>query len=132
MVFPTNIAAYTPVMPVVRGELPGELRDLAVELSAASARLAGRVPAGTQEGLVSLLRSVNSYYSNLIEGHHTRLADAERALRSEYDADDKKRALQLEAVAHIRTEEALERRLLEDPGLDVTSSQFLCWLLHQH
>lgn len=131
MTFPTDIGAYTPMFPAIAGEIPGDLRDLAVELAAASARLAGRVPAGSQEGLIGLLRSVNSYYSNLIEGHHTRLADAERALRQEYDNDEKKRALQMEAVAHIRTEEALERRLEEEPELDVTSPEFIQWL-HQH
>lgn len=131
MTFPTQITAYTPTLPQLQGEIPGDLRDMAIELGQASARLAGRVPAGTQEGIIELLRSVNSYYSNLIEGHHTRLADAERALRNDYDADDDKRFLQMEAVAHIHTEQALEQRLQEEPALDVTSPAFIRWL-HAH
>lgn len=131
MPFPTDVSAYTPVLPMVSGKIPGDLRDMAVELSAASARLAARVPRGTQEGIISLLRSVNSYYSNLIEGHHTRLADVEKALRQEYAPDDEKRCLQMEAVAHIRTEEALEQRLADEPDLDVTSAEFIQWL-HEH
>lgn len=131
MTFPTQITSYTPTLPQIQGEIPGYLRDMAIDLDQASARLAGRVPAGTQQGLIELLRSVNSYYSNLIEGHHTRLADAERALRNEYDADDEKRFLQMEAVAHIHTEQALEQRLLEEPELDVTSQEFIQWL-HAH
>lgn len=131
MIFPSDISAYTPILPVVSGEIAADLRDMAIELSTASARLAARVAPGSQEGIIELLRSVNSYYSNLIEGHHTRLADAERALRHEYDADDKKRGLQMEAVAHIHTERALEQRLIDEPGLDVTSPEFIQWL-HRH
>jgi Fic family protein len=117
MSFPTQITAYTPTLPQIQGEIPGDLREMANEIGQASARLEGRVPPGTQEGVIELLRSVNSHYSNLIEGHHTSLADAERALRNDYDADDDKRFLQLEAVAHIHTEQALEQRLQEEPDL---------------
>ena len=131
MTFPTQISAYTPVLPQIQGEIPGDLRDMAIELGQTSARLAGRVPPGTQEGIIDLLRAVNSYYSNLIEGHHTRLADAERALRNDYDTDDERRLLQIEAVAHIHTEQALEQRLREEPDLDVCSPEFIRWL-HAH
>jgi Fic family protein len=44
---------------------------------------------------------MNCYYSNLIEGHDTHPIDIERALKSDYSADPKKRDLQQEAKAHI-------------------------------
>jgi Fic family protein len=48
-----------------------------------------------------LVRSMNCYYSNLIEGHDTHPIDIERALKNDYSADTRKRNLQLEAKAHI-------------------------------
>ena len=44
---------------------------------------------------------MNCYYSNLIEGHDTHPVDIERALKSDYSKDPRKRDLQLEAKAHI-------------------------------
>ena len=44
----------------------GELEDLARELTAASARLEGRLAPVVLTEIEALLRVVNSYYSNLI------------------------------------------------------------------
>ena len=67
------------------------LEDLARELIAASAKLEGRLAPATLEGIRKLLRVVNSYYSNLIEGHSTHPVDIERAMREDYSADQEKR-----------------------------------------
>ncbi len=55
--------------------------------------------------LAKLVRSMNCYYSNLIEGHDTHPIEIERALAGDYSADREKRNLQLEAAAHICVEE---------------------------
>ncbi len=77
------------------------LTDLALTLATKSASLRRSLPAGVLGGLANLVRAMNCYYSNLIEGHHTHPVDIERALKKEYSDDAEKRNLQLEAEAHI-------------------------------
>lgn len=79
----------------------GELTDLAVELAARAAGFRRSLPEGIVTALADLVRSMNCYYSNLIEGHDTHPIDIERALKNDYSADLGKRNLQLEAKAHI-------------------------------
>ena len=77
------------------------LSDLAVELAGASAGFRRSLPPGVITPLADLVRAMNCYYSNLIEGHATHPVDIERALVGEYSQDPKKRELQHEAKAHI-------------------------------
>jgi Fic family protein len=77
------------------------LTDLAVELAARSAGLRRSLPEAVVRALADLVRAMNCYYSNLIEGHDTHPVDIERALKGDYSADPEKRNLQLEAKAHI-------------------------------
>lgn len=58
--------------------------------------------------LANLIRSMNCYYSNLIEGHDTHPIDIERALQNDYSADPRKRDLQLEAKAHIAVQKWID------------------------
>lgn len=60
--------------------------------------------------LRSLLRSMNSYYTNRIEGQHTRPHEIDQALRQDFSKDAALAAKQRLAVAHIAAEEVLERR----------------------
>lgn len=78
-----------------------ELTDLALELAAKSAGFRRSLPASLLTSLADLVRAMNCYYSNLIEGHDTHPIDIERALRGDYSKDARKRDLQLEAKAHI-------------------------------
>ena len=80
------------------------LTDLALELAQKSAGLRRSLPESLVSSLADLVRSVNCYYSNLIEGHDTHPVDIERALRGEYSKDAKKRDLQLEAKAHVEVQ----------------------------
>lgn len=77
------------------------LNDTAVDLASASAGLRRSLPAGVVKSLADLVRSMNCYYSNQIEGHDTHPADIERAMKNDYSTDTKKRNLQLEARAHV-------------------------------
>jgi len=90
----------------------GALTDLAVELAARSAGFRRSLPQGVLTALADLVRAMNCYYSNLIEGHDTHPVDIERALRNEYSADAQKRNLQLEAKAHITVQ-----RWIDEGGL---------------
>ena len=64
--------------------------------------------------LAELVRVMNCYYSNLIEGHNTRPRDIERALANELDADEQRRDLQIEARAHIRVQREVDVLCLAD------------------
>ena len=79
----------------------GPLTDLVVDLSASSAGFRRSLPPGIVTALADLVRAMNCYYSNLIEGHDTHPIDIERALKNDYSADPRKRDLQLEARAHV-------------------------------
>jgi len=117
-------SAMEPLLPAA----DSELADLALDLVAESARTAGSLHPVTERILRALFRSINSYYSNLIEGHNTHPVDIERALREDYSADPAKRALQLESRAHIKVQEDMEKRLVHEPELQICGTEFLCWL----
>lgn len=89
-----------------------EQTDLAVELAAQSAGFRRSLPEGVVTALSDLVRAMNCYYSNLIEGHDTHPVDIERALRNDYSKDARKRDLQLEAKAHITVQ-----KWIDDGGL---------------
>jgi Fic family protein len=78
-----------------------KLADLAVELAQTSAAFRASLPTGIEAALATLVRAMNCYYSNLIEGHNTHPVDIERALKNDYSGDLGKRNLQIEAKAHI-------------------------------
>ncbi|HXX94412.1 MAG TPA: Fic family protein, partial [Planctomycetota bacterium] len=112
--------------PMLPPESNVELMDLAVELVAKSQRLAGRLTPRTRDSVGDLVRSMNCYYSNLIEGHNTHPRDIDRALAHEYSSEPGRRSLQLEAVAHIEVQRAIDTG--RDPRLDPTSREYLLWL----
>lgn len=84
------------------------LDDLALELAQRSEGFKRALPASLVPALATLVRSMNCYYSNLIEGHDTHPVDIERALRNEYSSDAAKRDLQLEAKAHIEVQQWID------------------------
>ncbi len=106
----------------------GPLADLAIDLFKVSATAAGHVHPLVFRELGELLRVVNSYYSNLIEGNSTHPVDVIRAMASHFDQDQAKRARQQESIAHVAVQEMVEQRLADEPSLAVTSSDFLIWL----
>src|SRR5262245_7160509 len=80
------------------------IADVIAELSAASATLGAGLHARTAANLADLVRIMNTYYSNFIEGHNTRPRDIARALEGEFDQDEDRRNLQMEAAAHVRVQ----------------------------
>ncbi len=112
----------------------GALTDLAFDLTQKSAAFRASLPASILSSLSDLVRSMNCYYSNLIEGHSTHPVDIERALKGEYSNDKKKRDLQIEAKAHIAAQQWIDRgglkgrRALTVEGICETHRRF-CELL---
>ena len=104
------------------------LTELALELVHAGGELSAKMHPLTQAALSGLIRNMNSYYSNLIEGHRTSPLDIERALNKKFSSDPKKRALQFESKAHVEVEALIDRRISADPQLNVSDASFLCWI----
>ena len=113
-----------PLLP--RADKP--LIDRAMQVFREGAELGGLVHPVTRSRITALLRHINSYYSNRIEGEHTSPADIERAVRKEYSKDEKKKRLQLLSVAHIEVQALIDERLDTETDLNVSSSDFLCWI----
>lgn len=104
------------------------LREQATGLYASAAGMGRHLHPLTLQAVAELLRTVNCYYSNLIEGHNTHPIQIERAMRQEYAQESHLRDLQLEAAAHIAVQRLAEQRLDEEPGLNVCGAAFVCWL----
>src|SRR5450432_2974127 len=91
------------------------LNDLAFELAGLSAGFRRSLPPAIQPPLANLVRAMNCYYSNLIEGHDTHPIDIERALKDDYSKDQRKRDLQIEAKAHMAVQ-----KWIDDGGFSVS------------
>ncbi len=107
------------------------LEDLALQICSASATLGGQLHPLSRQPLVELLRIMNSYYSNRLEGHHTHPIDIEKAMRQNYSTDPAKRVLQIESCIHIQVQRQIEQRLATETSLNVADSQFIRWIHQQ-
>jgi|SRR5271157_2844334 len=84
------------------------LTDLALDLAQKAAGFRRSLPESLLTSLADLVRAMNCYYSNLIEGHDTHPVDIERALKNDYATDVRKRDLQIEAKAHITVQKWID------------------------
>ncbi|MFP4572140.1 MAG: Fic family protein [Desulfobacterales bacterium] len=114
--------SLNPPLPSVR---PGELKDTAQEVMVASATLEGRIAPETAEALGDRLRFLNSYYSNLIEGHKTSVVDIENALKQKFSTDSEKRYAQQLCAAHVETERRFMRQIVSNPAENICSFDYL-------
>src|SRR5215831_22051 len=121
---PTPQTPYR-IEPCLLEDVRGELLDMLTEIPAAASALVGRLHPKTAANLADLVRVMNCYYSNLIEGHNTRPRDIERALANDLDADEPRRNLQLEARAHIRLQSDIDRRFSEGILPEPASTDFI-------
>ena len=87
----------------------GALLEKASDLIREAASLGASAAPGAAVQLRELLRSMNSYYTNRIEGEHTRPSDIERALLKDFSKESDVARRQRLAVSHIQTEIACER-----------------------
>jgi len=101
------------------------VNDAVAELAAASAELGSWLHPHTAASLAALVRIMNSYYSNLIEGHNTRPRDIERALAGDVEADEGRRNLQLEAAAHVRVQAEIDAQAASGAVPEPASREFL-------
>ena len=118
----------TRIEPCFLEEARGELLDLLTEIPAAANALIGRLHPKTAANLADLVRVMNCYYSNLIEGHNTRPRDIERALANDLDTDELRRNLQLEARQHIRLQREIDRAFAAGNLPEPASTAFIRYL----
>lgn len=121
-VFFRNPSAMTPLFPE---SLNGELRDMALELARATAKLGGTLNYSTRLAMAILVRPMNSYYSNLIESHFTHPREIERALNNDYSHNPAKRILQIEGKAHVRVNRLLGEKI---KTISPINKEFICWI----
>ena len=103
-----------------------QIEDAAFDLVAKAGSLAGQMNPVVTGAVGALVRSMNCYYSNLIEGHNTHPRDIDRALHRDYSTEPKRRALQLEAVAHIEVQQAIDEG--RDHCAFPASAAYTLWL----
>ncbi len=118
-----DLRAFEPLYPDER--VLGPLLELAGALSHEAARLGGDAGRPVAAALRPWLRAMNSYYTNKIEGQHTRPSDIERALHRKFDADKKLAKKQRLAVTHVRAEEQLETSSQPVAPRDLFSSTYV-------
>ena len=118
-----EISAMEPMVPE---EAAQALEDEVVSLIADANQLAGRIHPILRESIGDLVRSMNCYYSNLIEGHDTHPRDIDRALANDFSSEPKKRELQQEAAAHIHVQQLIDTG--HDPEAWPASAAYAAWL----
>lgn len=102
-----------------------ELDDLVVELVDGASAFRGRLNDVMRASVGDLVRSMNCYYSNLIEGHHTTPVDIDRALSGDYENEPEKRNLQLEARAHIEVQSLIDRGEMPFPVVSIDAIRWI-------
>ena len=97
-----HISQFEPLLPA------SSRRDALLEKAHHLQRLAlsakGRAHASVMQALAPLLRAMNSYYTNRIEGQHTLPVEIEQALRQDFATNADTRRRQRLALAHMHTE----------------------------
>lgn len=102
--------------------------DLVATLVSAAKHLEERFHPRTGASLAGLVRIMNCYYSNLIEGHNTTPREIESALHNQFAEAHDRRNLQFEARAHIRLQAEIDRLHAFGDLPEPASTEFLCWL----
>ena len=102
------------------------LEDLAFDLAREASELAGQLHPVVRQTVAELVRSMNCYYSNLIEGHNTHPRDIDRALAADYASEPRRRDLQLEARAHIEVQRLIDVR--SEHPTPAAARPFVAWV----
>src|SRR4051812_48326276 len=102
-----------------------QLEDLAFSLVRASGAIGTSIAAQTRSAVSDVLRNASAHYSAAIDGHTPHPYHIDQASRSDLSSDPNVRALQREAIAHIRAQRLIEGRVAREPDLDICSTAFL-------
>lgn len=124
-----HISQFEPLLP--SSTRRDGLLEKAHHLQRLALSVKGRAHVSVMQTLAPLLRAMNSYYTNRIEGQHTLPIEIEQALRQNFASDADIRRRQRLALAHMNTEAWAEEhtahtdwpQLFEPPVIQA---------LHQH
>lgn len=111
---------FEPLLPLVHLD---ELYDQAARIVQAGLSLTSTAHPTARTTIRELVRSMNSYYSNRIEGQGTHPLNIERALHQDFSQRPDVAKLQRIALAHIEAERELEGRVTA--GESALTSNFL-------
>ncbi|WP_367155200.1 Fic family protein [Methylomonas sp. HYX-M1] len=125
---PTPTETIYCIEPCLLQNPPLDVVDLVAELTSLTEQLGARLHPDAAASLADMVRIMNCYYSNLIEGHNTLPRDIERALANELDNDQARRNLQIEARAHIRVQKLIDEMHTQNALPEPASCDFLQWL----
>ena len=103
----------------------GDINEILTELAFKTGRLDNALRPRLQDEAASLVRIMNCYYSNLIEGHTTRPRDIAAAVEGALSEDPAKRDLQLEARAHVIVQRSIDRQFHDGVLGDPAASDFI-------
>ena len=117
-----NPADMEPLLPADRD---GALTALGWQVIRRAERLGAALHPVTARGLAAVFRVMNSYYSHLIEGHHTKPADLDAVMKHAPKGTAERRQLQALHLAHLKTQSAMEHWLAADPAPDITQPEFI-------
>ena len=124
----SDIESKSRIEPALIDEPSSAIADVVADLTAAVSVLSKFLHPLTAANLADAVRIMNTYYSNLIEGHNTRPRDIERALSGQLDQNDERRNLQIEAAAHVRVQTEIDRKFLQGTLPPATSAGFIQWI----
>ncbi len=116
------------IEPAVLDEMRPAVADVIAELSGAAVSLSRALHPRTAASLAELVRIMNAYYSNLIEGHNTGPHEIALALAGELNEDEERRNLQIEAAAHVRVQAEVDRMAAAGTLPEPASREFVRWL----
>jgi Fic family protein len=116
-----QIHQFEPLLPQSRLE---ELALATRSVIEKSLRLQGAASQFARDGLREVVRSMNSYYSNRIEGQGTHPRNIDSALKHDFSSKPDTAKLQRIAVAHIEAEKELEQDAKDEAN--VLTGAFLC------
>jgi len=111
--------------PPIPSKRQGELKDMVQAVIIASSTLDGRIAKETATVLGDRLRFLNSYHSNLIEGHKTSILEIEAALNKDFSIDEQKRYSQELCAAHVQVERELMQALVTSPADNICGFNFI-------
>jgi len=119
------VEAVTRIEPCgIEEMIPEALTDLVLTIRTEASELGRGLHPDSAAELRGMVRIMNSYYSNLIEGHNTRPRDIEAALKGA-DIEEANRPLAEEAAAHVRVQEWIDREADAGRLAEPTSEAFI-------
>ena len=94
-------------------------------------QVTGKADASVMQPLVELLRHMNSYYTNKIEGQHTLPSELESALKKQFSEDAEISRKQRMALAYLEAEAWAQKKYAATSWRDLLQPEVVCALHEQ-